>query len=260
VEHIVEVFREVRRVLRADGTLWLNLGDSYANPSQSGGGDPTIGKRNLGGTRQPRVGVPIGLKPKDLVGIPWMAAFALRADGWYLRSEIIWHKPNTMPESVRDRPTKAHEQIFLLSKNKRYFFNQEAVAEKATHAGRVITLGEKSLSRGQANGANVAASGNGLADSVTVAPTRNIRSVWKIATQPYKEAHFATFPEELARRCVLAGTPPDGTVLDPFAGSGTVGAVADSLGFKGILIEAQENYLPLIKRRIAKGVRKRVDI
>jgi DNA modification methylase len=254
------MFAEVRRVLRDDGTLWLNIGDSYAG-SWSGhsmrpeGGTQRAGKPGfqplaLGyPAREPNVA---GCKPKDLVGIPWMLAFALRADGWYLRSDIIWSKPNPMPESVTDRPTKAHEYLFLLSKRDRYHYDAGAIQERAFYAGKVVTLGEKSLSRGQANGANIAASGNGTADSVVVADGRNKRSVWTIATEPYPEAHFATFPTALVKPCILAGCPEGGTVLDPFAGSGTTLQVAKELGRKSIGIELNPEYVKLIEKRMAR--------
>ena len=259
VARLVEVFREVRRALRDDGTLWLNLGDSYHNlRTHMGGGAPTntvhrgtardgtecFGRVN----RSKRFD---GIKDKDLFGIPWMVAFALRADGWYLRSAIVWHKPNPMPESVRDRPTSAHEHVFLLSKSARYFYDAAAIAEDAIHAGQEVTLGEKSLSRGQASGAGVKASGNGLAASVTVGATRNSRNVWTIATQPYSGAHFATMPPALAERCIKAGSRPGDTVLDPFGGAGTTGLVADRLGRDAILCELNPEYARIARERIA---------
>jgi DNA modification methylase len=251
VAELVKVFREVRRVLRDDGTLWLNLGDSYANDTKWGGstsgkhvtaqhGDSGIGRRRH----------QTGLKSKDLIGIPWRVAFALQADGWYLRQDIIWSKPNPMPESVQDRCTKAHEYLFLLSKSPTYFCDMAAIAEPAIHAGHVVTLGDKSLSRGQAAGSNVAASGNGLADSVTVADTRNKRSVWTVATQPFKEAHFATFPPDLIVDCIKAGCPVGGTVLDPFGGAGTTGLVADRLQRNATLIELNPTYASMAEARI----------
>jgi DNA modification methylase len=190
------------------------------------------------------------MKDKDLLGIPWMVAFALRADGWWLRQDIIWHKPNPMPESVTDRCTKAHEYVFLLTKSARYFYDAAAIAEDAIHAGQEVTLGEKSLSRGQASGAGVKASGNGLAASVTVGATRNARSVWPIATQPYSGAHFATMPPALAERCIKAGSKPGDMVLDPFGGAGTTGLVADRLGRSATLIELNPEYARLARERI----------
>jgi len=254
---MVEVFRCVRDVLADDGTLWLNLGDSYAGGGtvgrndagrDIGGGGNKLGSGNPGpqGIRQ-RVS---GLKPKDLIGIPWMLAFALRADGWYLRQDIIWHKPNPMPESVRDRCTKAHEYVFLLSKSERYYFDSDAMKEPAIHAGKNVTLGEKSLSKGQANGANVAKSGNALADSVVVKETRNRRSVWTVATRPYKGAHFATFPPVLIEPCILAGSRPGDVVLDPFMGSGTTAAVALQHGRQYLGCELNPAYKELQDQRI----------
>ena len=254
---MVEVFRCVRDVLADDGTLWLNIGDSYAstapgtrnapqtkgsktNPEQWGNFRPDL--RNQ------------GIKPKDLIGIPWMLAFALRADGWYLRQDIIWSKPNPMPESVRDRCTKAHEYIFLLSKSERYFFDSEAMKETATHAGKRVSLGEKSFSKGQAKGAGIRASGNGLADYYDVPPTRNRRSVWTVATRPYKGAHFATFPPALIEPCILAGSRPGDIVLDPFTGSGTTASVALQHGRQYLGCELNPAYQPLQDARIADAV------
>jgi DNA modification methylase len=195
VASLVQVFCELRRVLKDNGTVWLNLGDSYAAGPMTATEQAGIRSGSTLNSRrghadnvclsQRRAAVPEGLAPKNLLGIPWRVAFALQADGWYLRSDIIWHKPNPMPESVTDRPTKAHEYLFLLSKCERYYYDADVVAETATHAGKVVTLGEKSLSRGQATGMNVAASGNGNAASVTVKATRNKRSVWTVPTMPY---------------------------------------------------------------------------
>jgi len=204
VANMVEVFREVRRVLRDDGSLWLNLGDSYASSPASGGEQSatmTGGEHKR--TPRTRYTRPPGLKPKDLVGIPWRVAFALQADGWYLRSDIIWHKPNPMPESVRDRPTKAHEYLFLLTKSKRYYYDADAI----NPAGR------------------------------------NKRSVWTVATAPYAGAHFAVFPPKLIEPCILAGCPEGGTVLDPFAGSGTTGRVAIANRRRAVLCDVNAEYL-----------------
>lgn len=270
IQRMTEVFREVRRVLRDDGTLWLNIGDSYAGSGK--GGNPEEGKQatNKGSqsigvlygktgetARQAaltnvsrRLSIDAGYKCKDLVGIPWMLAFALRADGWWLRQDIIWSKPNPMPESVQDRCTKAHEYLFMLTKSARYYFDAAAIAEDSIHAGKIVTLGEKSLSKGQANGANVAASGNGKLEQVTVTDTRNKRSVWEIATQPYSEAHFATFPEALVEPCILAGSKVADTVLDPFCGSGTTGVVALRYQRAFIGIELNPTYAQLAEKRI----------
>jgi DNA modification methylase len=211
VAKMVEVFAEVRRVLRADGTCWMNLGDCYASIGErihGGFNGSTPAPQRLKGQR---LGAPMnlagtGLKSKDLVGIPWRVAFALQADGWYLRSDIIWHKPNPMPESVTDRPTKSHEYVFLLAKSEAYWYDADAVAEPAIHAGETRTTTAKSFA-GQATGAGVRATGNAVVGSVVeIGNTRNRRTVWTIATQPYSEAHFATFPEKLVEPCVLAGT------------------------------------------------------
>ena len=214
VATMVHVFREVWRVLRDDGVAWMNLGDSYCTiphgplGANSFDAKSPIRKRREGeqANRRP---LP-GLKHKDLIGIPWRVALALQADGWYLRSDVIWDKPNPMPESVTDRPTKSHEYVFLLTKSERYFYDAEAVSEPATYAGKTVSLGPKSLSRGQAVGMGVVASGNGSAASVVVADGRNLRSVWSIATQPYEGAHFATMPPALAERCVKAGSSERG--------------------------------------------------
>lgn len=250
VAAMVEVFREVRRVLRDDGTLWLNLGDSYArNPAKGTTGTPN--GRNLekmgysGGA-----GVPSGLKEKDLIGIPWRVAFALQADGWYLRQDIIWHKPNPMPESVTDRCTKAHEYIFLLSKSERYYFDAEAIKEPAT--------GRPSGNKGKSWGTNetrVRADGAGKVETTRGIPyagaeTRNRRSVWTVSTKPFKGAHFDTFPPDLIEPCVLAGCPVDGTVLDPFFGAGTTGLVAQKHGRNCVGIELNPDYIAIANERL----------
>jgi DNA modification methylase len=260
VTRLVDVFREVRRVLTPTGTCWVNLGDSYASApvgTFNGGGfqdrSAETGGRDLTGHAQSgRIdkAKASGLKPKDLVGIPWRVAFALQADGWWLRSDVIWSKPNPMPESVTDRPTKAHEYVFLLTPGPRYYYDADAIAEDAANAGQIVALGSKSMSKGQANGMGVTATGNGAADTYTVAPRRNARSVWSIATQPYPEAHFAVFPEELPRRCIAAGCPEGGTVLDPFTGSGTTLHVARKLGRQAVGIELNETYAGLAARRL----------
>jgi DNA modification methylase len=336
VANMVAVFREVRRVLRDDGTVWLNLGDSFAT-----GGHRAIGRldqdRDIprygsvgggAGRKTQRSGYTAdfgGLKPKDLVGIPWRVAFALQADGWYLRSDIIWSKPNPMPESVTDRPTKSHEYVFMLSKRERYFFDQEAVREPHVGgSGWATSHADKPSRNGYGNGELAAHERFGEHPA-----GRNIRSVWTIATQPYPEAHFATFPEALVVPCIKAGTsergvcaecgapwervverpvappevftetakPQDGfvtgyhvngvirgagqklqawrdenpstttgwrpscahdaptvpaTVLDPFGGSGTVGAVAERLSRRAILIELSPEYVTLAERRTAQ--------
>lgn len=223
ISSMVQVFREVRRVLRDDGTLWLNLGDSYA---RTGGTDRKISSTGkVGNTLKTlemlpnrKQKAPSGLKDKDLVGIPWKVAFALQADGWYLRQDIIWHKPNHMPESVKDRCTKAHEYIFLLTKSPNYYFDADVIKEP------VVGKNETGL--------------------------RNPRSVWTVATRPYKGAHFATFPPDLIRPCILAGAPEGGMVLDPFMGSGTTALVARDNGRFGVGCELNPEYVELIRQRM----------
>lgn len=251
VAKMLEVFREVRRVLRDDGTLWLNLGDSY-NGSGGWGGDETpsalAGSKQTtnNGSKKKIQSKVQGLKPKDLVGIPWMVAFALRADGWYLRQDIIWHKPNPMPESVTDRCTKAHEYIFLLSKSQRYFYDAAAIQEKAagTKSGNIER--KSALERG--------CPFDGVDGSIPwVGINRNRRSVWTVSTAPLPGAHFATFPPKLIEPCILAGCPKGGIVLDPFGGSGTTGMVAENNGRNSILIELNEKYIDMIRRRTAQS-------
>ena len=233
VAQLVAVFREVRRVLRGDGTLWLNLGDSY-----SGGGrkprtdDPKLPAREMT-TR------PSAMKPKDIIGIPWRVAFALQADGWYLRQDIIWHKPNPMPESVTDRCTKAHEYVFLLTKSAKYYYDAEAINEAAESGPRQRT---RKIGEGQ----NTEVGTKGCAGGTD---TRNKRSVWTVATHPYSEAHFATFPPALIRPMILAGCPKGGTVLDPFGGAGTTGKVSQELGRNSIMIELNPRYIDLQHKR-----------
>lgn len=249
VAKIVEVFREVRRVLKNDGTLWLNLGDTYSSFR-----DVASGKQDyLNGTAV-RCATPLGLKPKDLCGIPWRVAFALHADGWYLRSDIIWHKPNPMPESVTDWPTKSHEYLFLLSKRERYFYEADAIKENVgTIYTRQATPNEKLLACTKAGSAFCASStseNNWFGSDITT-DGRNRRSVWRVPTAPYSGAHFATFPPNLIKPCILAGTKSGDTVLDPFGGSGTTGAVAIELGRKALLIELNPAYISLIDQRCA---------
>jgi site-specific DNA-methyltransferase (adenine-specific) len=244
VARLVAVFREVRRVLTDDGTLWVNIGDSYCSTSSYNA--PRTSRGEFGrveAPRQPRAPIPEGMKPKDLIGIPWLLAFALRADGWYLRQDIIWHKPNPMPESVRDRCTKAHEYVFLLSKGPRYYYDAEAVKEPAVQAGRV-----RNDKLGGNKGDDIHHSPGGM---FTGSDTRNRRSVWSIATRPYKGAHFATYPPDLIEPCIAAGCPPGGVVLDPFGGAGTTGLVAGRLGRKALLCELNPEYAALAHDRIA---------
>ena len=259
IQVMVEVFRSVRNVLADDGTVWLNIGDSYAS-YRDGKATPDTIRGNNDGTLVPKGSARnrmastfnnSNVKHKDLIGIPWLLAFALRADGWYLRQDIIWHKPNPMPESVRDRCTKAHEYIFLLSKSQKYYFDSEAMKETALNAGKGVSLGEKSFSKGQAAGTGVAPSGNGLKSYYDVPATRNRRSVWTVSTKPYKGAHFAVFPPELITPCVLAGAPEGGIVLDPFMGSGTTAMVAKKHDRQYLGCELNIDYKPLQDSRIA---------
>lgn len=291
---LVKVFREVRRVLRKDGTAWVNLGDTYATGAGKVGESPGGGEQGLkwkgsrgghegkhsysqnargtGALTQPNR-LPIqGLKAKDIVGIPWRFAFAAQADGWYLRQDIIWHKPNPMPESVTDRCTKSHEYIFLLTKSEKYSFDHQAIYEGLA-AASISRLGQPNLEKQKGSG-RVPGKTNGLMKAVGgqrkrgVAAThqhlvtnhlhldiaargqgRNKRSVWTVPTIPYSAAHFATYPPDLIKPCILAGCPVGGVVLDPFGGSGTTGQVALELGRSAILIELNPNYIPLIERR-----------
>lgn len=324
VEHTVEVFREVRRVLRDDGTVWLNMGDSYnSGPGWGRGGGSTLdggiphgyrpgsgradgevkqdSPRNRDGISAP------GLKPKDLIGIPWRVAFALQADGWWLRSDIVWSKPNPMPESVTDRPTRAHEYVFLLAKSARYYYDADAIREPMAESSiaRISqptfdqqTGGPKDYAKTGVNrhrSARKALEGlkerqvpaswatsssyadqdprykkrdkqrghgrrhddfNDCRDAMTKEEQQsmgaNKRTVWEIATQPFPDAHFATFPEALVKPCILAGCPEGGTVLDPFAGSGTVGVVAQKAGRSAILIEQSAEYVEMMQKRLAQ--------
>jgi DNA modification methylase len=261
VSRMVEVFREVRRVLRKDGTCWLNLGDSYSAKAAGKCLDPhktsgLAGKGTQINAREHKTGWDAaeasGLPIKNLIGIPWRVALALQADGWWLRSEIIWHKPNPMPESVTDRPTKAHEQIFLLTKAERYYFDAEAIKEAATPQDRTGKVGylvpkhEASVNQGLRLAGGPKSSLNGPSGD-----SRNARSVWTIATAPFAEAHFATFPPELPAKCIKAGCPKGGTVLDPFGGAGTTGLVADRLQRNAVLIELNPEYAAMASNRIA---------
>lgn len=253
VKALVAVFLEVRRVLANDGTFWLNLGDSYARSPAKGGSGPSGKNRdyygnNYGNARGAEV--PEGLKPKDLIGIPWRVAFALQADGWYLRQDIIWSKPNPMPESVSDRCTKSHEYIFLLSKSPRYYFDSESVKEPVA-ASSVARLSQSGLVN-QAGSDRVPGKTNGPMRAVGNGETRNRRSVWSVTTKPFKGAHFATFPPDLIEPCILAGCPVGGTVLDPFGGSGTTAGVALKLGRKAVLCELNAEYAALMGERIIK--------
>lgn len=275
---MVEVFNEVRRVLKPEGTLWVNIGDSYAGSMKGAANYPENAMNYKHGTNRGTLGVATivkkysGYKRKDLIGIPWMLAFALRADGWYLRQDIIWNKRNTMPESVADRCTKTHEYIFLLSKSPRYYFDAESIAEPVADSTlqRISQNidGQKGSDRvpGKTNGPMKAAipryegkkytkdpevfyrtkSGN----AYNYRPKRNKRSVWELSTARCKEAHFATYPEKLVQPCILAGCPEGGIVLDPFMGSGTTGLVAKKLGRNYIGFELNPDYAKMAERRI----------
>ena len=242
IEKLVAVFREVRRVLRGDGTLWLNLGDSYAHEYPSGPQGKTGQRSDRRFTASASGGTGHGLKPKDLIGIPWRVAFALQADGWWLRQDIIWAKPNPIPESVTDRCTKSHEYIFLLTKSARYFYDTEAISEAST--GRERWFGDCGYS--EASGRNDGSS----KEAKEGRATRNRRSVWTINTKPFKEAHFATFPPEIPEICIKAGSRPGDTILDPFSGAGTTGIVAEKLGRKYIGIELNPEYQEMAEKRI----------
>lgn len=254
IGRLIEVFREVKRVLKPDGTAWVNLGDCYAGTGSKGDyKDP----KNASGRNGQSVSVTQnveGIKPKDLIGIPWMFAFAMRDDGWYLREDIIWAKPNPMPESVRDRCTRSHEYIFLFSKSRKYYYNAEAIAERAKYDGRKDTRMKDSKKYAN-SGASQTISGKGherwkWKDGVAI---KNKRDVWTIPTKPFSGAHFATYPPDLIEPCILAGSPRGGVVLDPFCGSGTTIMVAEQNGRDGIGIELNRDYEPIIWERITKG-------
>ncbi len=249
LQALVAVFREVRRVLHPNGTLWVNVGDSYATKS---GNQPPKNTRNSCGHTAKRV--PQGYKKKDLIGIPWQLAFALRADGWYLRQDIIWQKPNCMPESVSDRCTKSHEYIFLLSKSERYYFDAAAISEPVTSAkGNARTFrggGAYTGGRSHDNSAQVERESHG--NSENKAGRRNKRSVWSVSTNGFRGAHFAVFPEKLIEPCILAGCPEGGVVLDPFAGSGTTGVVAKRMGRGFVGCEINPSYVAMAAGRIAE--------
>jgi len=283
VAAMVEVFGLVRELLADDGVLWLNLGDSYAAGGMGAGSGKQLTNRGTaagGHMNKPRK-APEGLKPKDLVGIPWRVAFALQAAGWYLRQDIIWHKPNPMPESVTDRCTKAHEYLFLLSKSERYFFDSDAIKEQSVTDdlrrpygskgawdldgrpeeqrpnGKPRGKGGKNAFRGQghfrsADTGPANREGRDMAD-VGAGETRNRRSVWTVPTQPYNGAHFATFPPALIEPCILAGSRPGDTVLDCFFGSGTTGEVAGNFGRQWIGCELNPDYAPLQRARTAQA-------
>jgi DNA modification methylase len=256
IKAMVEVFRCVWDVLEDDGTLWINIGDSYASTGgrqveqtvRKSGDYVNSGQKGsdgVGTSRKP----PEGIKTKDLIGIPWMLAFALRADGWYLRQDIIWHKPNPMPESVQDRCTKAHEYIFLLSKSKKYYYDANSIKEDAVgeRGGAPLKATNPEFRPGDSKSVN-----GGLSHGWQPSEFRNKRSVWTVNPKPYSGAHFAVFPEELIEPCILAGAPVGGIVLDPFMGSGTTAQVAQDLGRQYIGCELNPEYGKLQKKRIAQ--------
>jgi DNA modification methylase len=271
---MVEVFRCVKDVLADDGTLWLNIGDSYCSTAPGTKNAPQTkgSKTEAAQWANVRPPTPVGMKPKDLIGIPWMLAFALRADGWYLRQDIIWHKPNPMPESVRDRCTKAHEYIFLLSKSDKYFFDADAIREPwEGEAAKAVAMGTKEVGQ---RGINASArrgltegqatqfkkqghSGYFGADGKCLLNPKgaNKRSVWKVATKPYKGAHFATFPTELIEPCILAGSRQNDIVLDPFMGSGTTAQVAIQHGRQYLGCELNPTYKELQEERIQTQIK-----
>lgn len=255
VAQMVAVFREVRRVLKDDGTLWLNLGDSYSGSGKGAYADGQVRLTEKSTKQITSVGttqgtftktIVDGLKPKDLVGIPWRVAFALQADGWWLRQDIIWHKPNPMPESVTDRCTKAHEYLFLLTKSAKYRFDHKAIAEPAKTPPATRDKHGEGYQADYPNGDRFSAG-----ERVWGADgTRNRRSVWTVATKPFRGAHFATFPPQLIEPCILAGCPEEGTVLDPFFGAGTTGLVAQRHNRRWIGCELNPEYAEIARKRI----------
>ena len=252
VAKMVEIFSEVNRVLKDDGTLWLNLGDTYSAHKDCKSVGQTLAKgtnsenahvidKGKSCSRNSKVLKSIGLKNKDLVGIPWMVAFALRADGWYLRQDIIWSKPNPMPESVTDRCTKSHEYIFLMAKSQKYFYDNEEVQEPIKAVGRPRQFGATNPSGTLRNDV-----GNMFVDN----SKRNKRSVWTVTTKPFKQAHFAVYPPDLIDPCILAGCPEGGIIIDPFSGSGTTALRSKQLGRKYIGIEINPDYCKIAEDRL----------
>lgn len=251
IVHLVEIFREVRRLLKPDGTLWVNIGDTYANDQKWGG--HSSGKHQKALHTVTRPARYTGLPGKNLIGIPWMLAFALRADGYYLRSDIIWHKPNVLPESVEDRPTKAHEYLFLLAKSERYYYDANAIREQ----GQEWTGQAGTFARSTGKATKLEVPGQSRAshrpDRSDRVPTgRNKRTVWFINTTPFPDAHFAVMPEALVSPCILAGSREGDSVLDPFLGSGTVARVALNYGRSYLGIELNPAYIEIAQRRLAQ--------
>lgn len=283
VAELVQLFREVRRVLKDDGSFWLNLGDSYSGSGKGGnpGYSPHIMQRSNGGSLSVRGIKRDGIKPKDLIGIPWRVAFALQADGWFLRSEITWCKRAPMPESVRDRPTSATEKIFLLTKSEKYYYNADAVRLPPSESmlkqvaegyigqatklfddngvqdasgvkSRIIENARKRIDKQRGHSRRHAGFNDrwdGLTKAEQMACGSNMRNYWLLGPEPFAGAHFATFPSEIPRRCILAGTKPGDIVLDPFGGSGTTGMVSLELGRKAVLIELNQEYAALAEQR-----------
>jgi DNA modification methylase len=289
IGHIVYIFREVYRVLKNDGTLWVNLGDSYVGNArhEEGFNERWHGKHYLSDKQgetsrlRPKRKLPNNLKPKNLIGIPWMAAYALQADGWYLRSDIIWNKPNAMPESVKDRPTRAHEYIFLLSKSGDYYYDSEAIKEPCVNGdpnpprGSMGGLGNMNSgrrlkgNRKTFRGGGTYTNGQSFDNSICVEPnskgnkpndlmTRNKRDVWNVSTTQFKKAHFATFPPKLIEPCILAGCPKDGITMDIFMGSGTVGMKALELQRNYIGFEMNPNYIKIAENDRIKDVQLKI--
>ena len=253
ISHLVSVFHEVWRVLRDDGTLWIIIGDSYAGSGKGAWKNKKAQKEvyipDPQGAEAKMAKTFDGIKAKDLIGIPWMLAFALRADGWYLRQDIIWHKPNAMPESVKDRCTKSHEYIFLLSKSQKYYYNYEAILEDAKHESGI----RYQYAFGGAKSARLSREGYGQTRPIGYRKydgKRNKRDVWTVSTKPFKQAHFATFPPDLILPCILAGCPKGGTVLDPFLGSGTTAVVAKANGRDYIGIDCNPEYCKMAESRL----------
>lgn len=288
IEKVVVGFREVRRVLRDDGTLWINLGDSYAGVDRTGknaGFEERMKAKYRGGGHKvadatsPTKTARGNLKPKDMVGIPWRVAFALQADGWYLRSDIIWHKPNPMPESVTDRPTKAHEYIFLLSKSPHYYYDHDAIKEEAVYSpadpannwqresGKMTACqvpGQSKIQhradrkRGEFGGKYADVEGREAFRAIR--QFRNKRTVWTVSTKPFSQAHFATFPPDLIKPCLLAGSPEGGIVLDPFMGAGTTAVTAWELGRNYIGFELNPEYCSIADRRIQTAMKRKESL
>ena len=261
IDRLVEVFRELRRVLKDDGTLWLNIADTYCGTGNKGSYTDPKNPKGRNGQAVSIARTAAGCKQKDLIGIPWLLAFALRSDGWYLRSDIIWLKENPMPESCRDRPSRCYEHIFLLTKSKKYYYDAAAIAEPIApgtaaryRQGRSAghKYAEEVPGQGKVQGINKTRSG-GYYDDALMPTTRNKRDVWLINTVPYKGGHFAAYPPKLTETCILAGCPAGGVVLDPFFGSGTTGLAAKSLDRRYIGIELNAEYCTLAGARIGGG-------